>query len=193
MGLETTPLIDEIATLVERACRQEANPFGYSIWPHHTIRVVAHAQALARRLGADEEIVTLAALLHDYASISGHPHDEHHLRGAHLATELLLARQYPEARAEHVAQCILTHRGSVPLPRESVEANILASADAMAHFDNVPSLLYLAYTKRGLDSDEGARWVLDKLARSWRKLLPEAQEMMRAKYEAIRRVLSGSS
>ncbi len=170
--------------------REEANPFGDGIWSHHTLRVVAHAKSLATRLGADEEVVTLAALLHDYASIVGRPHAEHHTQGATLAEELLLSLGYAADHAAHVAQCILTHRASVPMEHASLEAQILASADAMAHFDNVPSLLHLAYTRRGLGTDEGAAWVLDKLARSWRKLLPEAQEMLAEQYAAIRRTLA---
>lgn len=62
-------LISELERIVEAACASETNMFGYGIWTHHVTRVVEHGQRLADLCGADAEIVVIAALLHDYASI----------------------------------------------------------------------------------------------------------------------------
>ena len=62
-------MIAEIASIVEKACAQETNIFGYGIWTHHITQVVQNGNRLARLFGADIEIVEPAALLHDYASI----------------------------------------------------------------------------------------------------------------------------
>jgi uncharacterized protein len=184
-------LFQEIATLVESASRRSTNPFGDGIWSHHTVHVVQYAQLLARRLGADEEIVTLAALLHDYAAICDkNLRAEHHLHGARLAEETLCSYAYPEERIAQVTHCILSHRASVSVPRDTLEAEVVASADAMAHFTSVASLLHFAFAKRGLSVEEGSAWVLAKLARSWEKLMPEAQELVRERYDAIRIALS---
>jgi len=79
---------------------------------------------------------------------------------------------------------------SFDYPTEKIEAECVASADAMAHIQNVPALLYSAYIQRGMDIDEGTQWLKRKLERSWNKLIPEAQDMARDKYEAALKILS---
>lgn len=188
--MESRVVLEKIAAQVEEACRSSTNPFGYGIWSHHTVHVVEYAQVLARRLGAEEEIVTLAALLHDYAAIRDENlRAQHHIHGARLAEERLRSYGYPEERIAQVAHCILSHRASVSVPRNTLEAEVVASADAMAHFTSVASLLHFAFAKRGLSVEEGSAWVLAKLARSWEKLRPEAQELVREKYDAIKMAL----
>lgn len=59
----------------------------------------------------------------------------------------------------------------------------------MAHFDGVPSLLYFAFVKLGMNVEEGTSLLRKKLERSWSKLIPEAQEMIRDKYEASKLIL----
>jgi len=41
--------------------------------------------------------------------------------------------------------------------------------------------------------DEGTRWVLNKLERSWNKLIPEAKEIIREKYDAIKLALTNNT
>ena len=176
---------------VERACAAPSNAFGYGIWTHHILSVVQFAEALAAKTGADAEIVQLAALLHDYAGIKDVSLEpEHHLHGARLARKLLGERGYPKIRTEHVAACIVTHRASQKLKPETLEARVLRSADAAAHITQVPSLLHLAYVRKGLGVDEGAAWVRAKLERSYRKLMPEAQELIGERYGAALKILN---
>jgi len=52
------------------------------------------------------------------------------------------------------------------LPRKTIEAKIVASADAMSFFDNIHSLLYLAYIRHKMNIDEGVKWVLNKLEKA---------------------------
>jgi len=59
----------------------------------------------------------------------------------------------------------------------------------MAHIDQVPSLLHLAYCKREMEISEGAKWVSEKLERSWNKLCPEAKGIIKDKYECAKIVL----
>jgi uncharacterized protein len=54
----------------------------------------------------------------------------------------------------------------------------------MSHIQQVPSLLYLAYVRRGMGIEEGAAWVRAKLERTWRKLAPPVQDLIRPDYEA---------
>lgn len=82
-------IINEIRKIVENACKKETNYFGYGIWTHHITSVVKWAKTLARKSNADEEIVEIAALLHDYASIVNiNNYSGHHTCGAELAEEI---------------------------------------------------------------------------------------------------------
>jgi HD domain len=175
----------QIRAIVEEACKKETNIFGYGIWTHHIVYVVQYGKLLAERLEADAETVELAALLHDYASIKDESlYGNHHLYGPLEAERILRELDYPEEKIHAVKQCIASHRASIDVERVTPEAVCLASADAMAHIDQVPSLLYLAFVRFGMSIDEGTTWVREKLARSWQKLCPEAQAMMKDKYEA---------
>jgi hypothetical protein len=175
----------KIRAIVEEACKRETNMFGYGIWTHHIVYVVEYGKLLAQQLSADAEIVELAALLHDYASIKDESlYGNHHLHGPLEAERILRELDYPGEKIRTVKQCIASHRASTDVERTTPEAVCLASADAMAHIDQVPSLLYLAFVRFGMSIDEGTAWVREKLARSWQKLCPEAKEIMKDKYDA---------
>lgn len=185
-----TQLVEEIGRLVEAACAAPSNAFGYGIWTHHITQVVRNGHTLAPLFGADAEIVELAALLHDYASIGDATlYAEHHIHGAVVAEQILRERGYPIQRIQAVQHCIETHRGSLSTQRTTVEAVCLANADAMAHLQQVPSLLYLAFVQRQMSIDEGATWVARKLERTWRKLDPRAQALVQPHYAAARQML----
>lgn len=185
-----TPLIAEIEHIVEAACAAESNIFGYGIWTHHITQVVANGKRLAPLFEADPEIVEIAALLHDYASIKDEAlYEDHHIHGPVEAEKVLTRLGYPADRIEAVKHAIATHRASVLVARRSAEANCLANADAMAHLMQVPSLLHLAYVQQGRGIDEGASWVRAKLERSWNKLNEEVQALVKDHYEAAQRML----
>jgi len=182
--------LEKIRQLVEEECKKDSNIFGDEIWAYHILSVVKYAKLLARKLNADEEIVEIAALLHDYAGIKDRDkYENHHLVGAEEAGKTLKRLKYPEEKIEKIKYCIYTHRGSASMKRKTVEARCVASADAMAHFDRIPSLLYFAFVRLGMNVDEGAKWLRDKLDRSWSKLIPEAKEIVEGKYEASKTVL----
>ena len=183
-------LIKEIENIVEQACAKESNIFGYGIWTHHITQVAKNGKGLAQMFNADPEIVEIAALLHDYASVKDKAlYKDHHLHGPIEAEQILNNLGYPQDKIEAVKHCIETHRASVPGERRNAEAECLANADAMTHLEQVPSLLYLAFIQHGMEIDEGRNWVKRKLERSWNKLTPAVQELMKEKYEAALLIL----
>lgn len=183
-------IINSVEALVRDACMHKANAFGPGIWAHHVVIVVKYSKMLAQILDADQEIVEIAALLHDYAGIKDFAcSEEHHIHGAREAEAILKAFNYPVDKIEKVKQCILSHRGSVVVQKNSSEEICVASADAMAHIDQVPSLLYAAFKERGKSIEDGTIWVSEKLKRSWNKLCPEAQNIVKHKYECALEIL----
>lgn len=189
--MNSKELIQSIASIVEEQCKKESNIFGYEIWTYHISIVVKYSKLLAEKLGADKEIVEIAALLHDYASVKDKSmYEDHHIHGANESEKILKEFKYPEEKIIKIKKCIIEHRGSLDLKRTSNEASCITSADAMAHIDGVPSLLHLAYCKRKMDVREGANWVSKKIERSWNKLCPEAKDIIREKYESAKSTLN---
>ena len=62
---------------------------------------------------------------------------------------------YEDEKTELVQKCVFNHRGSVNLEKLSKEELCVVDADAISHFDSVPSLLYLAYVERKMNIEEG--------------------------------------
>lgn len=168
-------------------CEKETNFFGMGCYYH--IRAVAvNAAFLAEKYSADIEVVTIAAWLHDIASITDYSlYDEHHIHGARIAEEILGGFDYD--KIEQVKKCILNHRGSKPNEKRSLEEICVADADAISHFDSVPSLFYLAYVKRGMDITGGVEFVRSKLERSFNKLSKESKRLYANKYSEVMRVI----
>lgn len=183
--MDRDKLISEIAAIVEAACAEETNIFGYGIWTHHITQVASNGKHLAELFEADAEIVEIAALLHDYSSVKDEAlYKEHHIHSQTEAEMILRRLDYPAERIESVKECIGSHRGSVRRERRSPEAECLANADALTHIEQIPSFLRLAYVEFGMEIDEGAAWVRSKLKRTWNKMNPQVQEMITEKYEA---------
>lgn len=183
-------MINELSDIVEETCKKDTCRAGYDAWVYHIQPVIKYSKQLARKLNADEEIVEISAILHDYASVkSRETHDLHHIYGVEFAEELLMNYNYPKDKIEKIKHCIYSHRGSEDIPRETLEAQIVACADAMAHFDCINSLFRLCFIELKLSTYDATNYILSKLERSWNKLMPEAKDLIKDKYEAIKMVL----
>ena len=189
--LETEKRIRQIETLVKKACYEPTNVFGTGIWDHHIKWVVKFGRMMAEETDADMLVVELASLLHDYASIKSFAlYTNHHIHGVQEAQRILGPMGFDTRVIEEVSHCILTHRGSMQMERNSIEAVCVADADAMAHFVGVPSLLHYAMEGKGFTVEESRQWVLDKLERSWNKLSKVARRLGKPYYNAAVDVLS---
>ena len=183
-------LTSRLSSLVERACAASDNQFGHGIWTHHVAPMLGVAAELAARVGADQEIVRIAVLLHDYAGIADKTKTkDHHIHGAAQAERILTEEGYPRPKIDRVKACILTHRGSVMLAKDTKEQQCVADADAIVHMQAVSSLFFVAYHNLGMGIDEGARWAKEKLERDWLKLSDMGKEVARRRYEALQEIL----
>lgn len=181
-------IVKKVEKIVEEECKKPANIFGYSFWTYHILSVVKYSVMLAKRLGADKEVVELAALLHDIGVIEGDKAN-HHISGTKEAEEILRRFNYPKEKIEKIKHCIFAHRSSKSIKRKTIEAECIASADAMAHFDEIPQLFESAFIRFKMNPEEGKQWILDKLERDWKKLVPGTRETIKKKYEAIKLIL----
>lgn len=162
----------------------------FDMYDDHIRYVVKNALELAEKFHADKEIVELGALLHDIAIITDDGEiEEHHINGAEIAVALLRKYHYPEERIERVRRCILNHRGSKEFLRNTIEEEIIADADVIAHFDSIPSLFSDAFHKLGFNVKEGTDFVKKKLERDYSKLSPRTKELLEKRYQNMMSIL----
>lgn len=175
-----------------KRCNIYKEKYGYDFWNDHIKYVVKNSIELAKKYGADVEIVELGALLHDIAMPSEiGSREEHNIYGTQIADELLSKLNYPVDRKERVKECVLRHRGSKDLPRNTIEEQCVADADVIAHFDCIPSIFHLAFGKNDMDMSikDGTEFVKKKLERDFSKLSARTREELKDRYNNIMKVL----
>ena len=181
---------EKIYLLVKDRCEQPSNEYGIGAWEHHIKLVYELAKQYAKDYEANQEIVALSALLHDIASVTNAEFtEEHHTIGAEIAEKILLKENYPKEKINLIKKCILNHRGSRLADKTSHEEICIADCDAMAHFYSVPSLLSMVYREKNLSIDEGSKFVMDKLERSYNKMSEKGKQLVKVQYEAAKSIL----
>lgn len=121
----------------------------YDFWNNHVKYVVSEALELAKKYGADLEIVELGAILHDIALVAMvGSREKHHIAGAKMARILLKKYNYPQDKIERVANCVLNHRSSYCT--ETIEETCVADADIISHFYNIPMAFIYGVKDRGM-------------------------------------------
>ena len=100
----------------------------------------------------------------------------------------------PQNIIDEVKHCVESHRASKDIKPKTQLAKIIANADAMAHFETVPALLQIFLKNENNDVERASRLVYEKIERDWNKKLtiPEAKEMMRERYAAIKLLFAPS-
>jgi len=182
-------IINELKKEIYSRTIKPENKFGIGCY-YHIEAVVENAKILADKFGANKEIVTIAAWLHDIASITDYSlYEMHHIYGAEIAEELLTKFNYEQNKIDLVKECIKNHRGSINNEKFTIEERCVADADAISHFDNIPSLLYLAYVNKNMGIEEGKDFVKNKLERSYNKLSDESKNYYLEKYRNAMEIL----
>lgn len=184
-------MIEKVKQIVEKECAD----LDYFDYKYHLLPVVEYAAKLAEICDVNKEIVELSAWLHDIGRIKFGARN-HELTGAAEAERILKQFGYSDEIIEQVKHCILAHRGSGSIQPQTMEAKVVATADALAHFDMFLPLL-TAIGKRGKAKDDKIiyRWIYEKMERDWNKkiLIPEAMEIAEEKYRAIELLLGSEA
>ena len=100
----------------------------------HVYRVLYNAMTIAKDEAVqDMDVLIAACLLHDVARPEqlADPSVCHAQAGGDKAYAFLRRIGWPEAQAEHVRQCIRSHRFRKSAPPETIEAKILYDADKL--------------------------------------------------------------
>ncbi len=185
-------MIENIKEDIKRRCESPNNFFGAGSY-EHIESVAKNAVQLAKLYHADVEVCEIAGWLHDIASITDYKlYEDHHIHGADIAEKILKSYDYPADKIELVKLCILNHRGSVLKEKTTKEEICIADADAISHYDTLPSLFYLAFVQRKLNIDDGVEFVKSKLERSYNKMSQESKKYYQDKRNMIQSILSKS-
>lgn len=158
---------------------------------HHVFVVADYATELAEKYGADPELARAAALLHDIADSKMKRHDPtHEAESLRMARELMEAAGYDTEAVKLVVDDAIRfhscHDGQRP---ESVEGQVLATADSLAH---LKTDFYIFATwmlgDEGTPLPEVKAWVLKKLERDFTSkiLFDDIREEVRPDYEMLK-------
>lgn len=178
-------IIEEVRKFVEKECEKPTSRYGKEPYDFHFIPMRNYVVRLAEKLGADVEIVEIAAWLHDIGSITN-GRENHHITGAEIAEQKLRELGYSQDKIEKIKHCILSHRSSSSTKPESLEAKIVSDADALSCFDSLPGNFKAAFVYENQIQGEARESVRRKLERKWNKLyLEESRKLIKPKYEAV--------
>ncbi|MBN1923836.1 MAG: HD domain-containing protein [Nanoarchaeota archaeon] len=158
------------------------------VFEQHIKQVVNYSKKLARKLSADSEVCEIAAWLYDISRPVG-IQENHSNKSADIAKDILKQLDYDKDKIKNVKHCIKTHSADYNGKRRTVEAKILASSDALSHLDRIPELLDIFCQTNNMSMMEAKRLVLDKVEKGWKLMLPEAKELGKKKYEAVKVLL----
>jgi uncharacterized protein len=176
------------ATLDEakRRFRTRKPPYNYR-WEHVTA-VVTLAEKLARLTGADEEVVTAAAWLHDIRKEAKERHPE---EGAAFARAFLARTDFPPEKIERVAQVILDHMGLwLDEPLTNLESQVLWDADKLAKIGLTAAFHWLGLALSSGNTKETLDFVADGRGIDWQAKTVASMHTEPAKRAGARRLLA---
>ena len=160
----------------------------YDYWNEHVKYVYEESLLLADRYGANKDIVSLGALLHDIALIEEvGDRKDHHINGKILANDILDKYNCPSDIKEKVLGCVFNHRSSKNATNK--EELCVCDADVLAHFDNIPMLFNSAFNRHNLSLPEAKKWIKEVFEEDYNDLSDETKELFKDKYKTIKEII----
>ena len=160
----------------------------------HVERVVKLAVYIARREGADVEVVKKSAELHDIARDK----PNHAIESAKLAREILRREGYDEEFIESVAHCIEAHSFSSGVEPKTLEAKVLSDADKLDAIGAIGiARAFIFSGEKGRSIEETLKHFEEKLlklkdllyTKTAKELAKERHEFLVKFYEQIKKEL----
>jgi uncharacterized protein len=181
----------DAADFARQACRGERNVLGAAFFEEHLSVVAGISERLAEALGADLEVVRVAAYLHDISAVSDITTLPDHARlSAELARAWVTARGGTAVLAEAVSRCVAAH--SQPLIKGTAEEICLSNADALAQIARPAYWLWFAFSVRKLGFAEGRAWLRGLNEKNWRALAPVARTLGQTEYDRAMSLLANA-
>ncbi len=116
----------------------------------HSYRVLYTALEIAKNIydEVDYEVLIFACLLHDVARVEQAKDSKicHAVLGKKRAIDFLIGQNYDEEKANHIGDCIETHRFRKSKEPQSIEAKILFDADKIDAIGSIGIARALCFT-----------------------------------------------
>ncbi len=184
-------IVDEMRDYVAGECKSSKNAFSPAFFDEHLSVVARYAVELGRALGADLEIIELAAWMHDLSAVQDFAAlPRHAALSAEIARKILAERGYPAHRLERVAACIASHSAPVQIGSGSLEEVCVSNADAISQIVKPSYWHYYIFKVREFGFAEGRDWLRQRVAGHWAALIPQARDLIEAQYAQIRECLT---
>ena len=153
-------------------------------WDFHIKPVIEIVKNMACKYSADFNALWLAAIFHDIARV--HDKQPHDKVGAEMAYDFLRDNGASAFIASPVQAIILTHSCKKYKP-ESLEQKVLATADAVAHFQYPFYLWYHSISPEPFE--KLLEWNLKKINHDFHRKIffAEERESVRAEYKILKR------
>jgi uncharacterized protein len=183
-------MVETIREYVRGECSSSKNAFEPVFFEQHLSVVTEYAKRLGGVLGADLEIIELAAWLHDLSAvqdITALP--KHPGLSAEIARKLLGEKGYPPERIDRVARCIASHSVPVQVGGGLPEEVCVSNADAMSQIVKPSYWLYYVFRVRQFGFVEGRNWLRQRVETNWAALIPQAREIIENEYRLVRQAL----
>jgi len=139
---------------------------------------------------ANRDVVGLGVWFHDIGRLRGID-DGHDVYGANEAKKIMSGKGFSELVTDKVYDVCRTHRASDAKPI-SLEAKILATADAMSHFTHDFYLRLFSHYSGKISYQEIISKISKKLERDYNDkiIFDEAKEKVSKKYKAWKEIIS---
>lgn len=134
---------------------------------NHVFVVADYATELAKKHGANEELARAAALLHDIADVKMRRNDDkHEEESLTMARTLMQAAGYKDSEVELVVDDAIRYHSCHEDERpESLEGQILSTADSMAHLKTDFYVFATWALGRDRTLADIKNWILKKIER----------------------------
>lgn len=147
----------DLMSFIETSILPKYNSFGKSHGLAHVQRVIASSMVLARRLGADIDMVYTIAAYHDLG-MSG-PRAIHHITGGKiLMADQRLRKWFSAEQIKIMKEAVEDHRASASHEPRSIYGKIVAEADR----DLQPEVVFTRAIEYGVEHypelDEEGQW-----------------------------------
>jgi hypothetical protein len=183
-------ITDAIREYVSNECNSSRNAFGPAFFEQHLSVVVGYSLRLGETLGADLEIIELAAWLHDISAVQDITVlPKHPGLSAEIAQRVLQQHGYPPERIDRVARCITAHSVPVQIGHGLPEEVCVSNADAMSQIVKPAYWFYYVFRVRQFGFAEGRDWLHRHVESNWAALIPPAREIVETQYRQVQELL----
>ena len=158
----------------------------YNLYNDHIQYVYNYIIKLSKDESVDLEVLELSALLHDISMTNiSLDRSRHNIYSSKIAEKLLNKFDYDTNKIKLIKKCILNHSSKRANYRDTIEEELLVTADSLSHFDNINSLYSLAYNTMNLSDKETLVFIKDKLTKDYNEIIPKYKHLVEDKYQKI--------